>query len=341
MKSHRWRPRRDAGAWDRPTARLTPAATPSEHWRPVPPRASRTRPERRSPIGKGSGRGDVPRSCSTVNTAGSSTSASGLPPVAATMWLATISSTRAPALAVSSSWASWVDRPASVIRRIPSKRRGASGVSRVVRTDATRSLWRRRPTNDNAIADSSSTHCASSMTTSTGCERAASSARLKTERPTRNGSSASCSVLPSTASSVARCGSGRASTQSRRWRASWCTAAYPNVISDSTPTMRTTRKSDATSTRVVDQRRFADARRAGEQDGGGDATLGVTENLIDDGPFDGAADEEVARMHRLRGIVHARHDTVTSAQLVRSQSSLRRVASTATIDHEGCESAMA
>ena len=44
--------------------------------------------------------------------------------------------------------------------------------------------------------------------------------------------------------------------------------------------------------RVVDQRRFADAGRAGEQDGSGDATLGVTEELIDDRPFDAAADEE-------------------------------------------------
>ena len=52
--------------------------------------------------------------------------------------------------------------------------------------------------------------------------------------------------------------------------------------------------------RVVDQRRFADARGAGEQDGGGDPTLGVTQELIDDDPFDGAADEHLARLRSRR-----------------------------------------
>jgi hypothetical protein len=68
--------------------------------------------------------------------------------------------------------------------------------------------------------------------------------------------------------------------------------------------------------RVVDERRFADARGAREQDSAGDATRRVTEELIDDGPFGGAADEEVARVRRSRGVVH-RHDTATSAQLDR------------------------
>ena len=155
---------------------------------------------------------------------------------------------RSPRAAASSSWASGADSPLRSIRRMPSKRTRSSGVSRMVTSDATRSAPSRRPTNDSAIADSSSSHCASSTRTSTGCSRAASATRLRTARPTRNGSRASCCALPSTASSAPRCGSGSRSTRSRSGSASWCTAAYPKAISDSTPTMRMTRKSDATST---------------------------------------------------------------------------------------------
>ena len=114
----------------------------------------------------------------------------------------------------------------------------------MVTSDATRSAPSRRPTNDSATADSSSSHCASSTTTRTGCARAASATRLRTARPTRNGSRASYCALPSTPSSAPRCGSGSPSTQSRSSSTSWCTAAYPKTISDSTPTMRTTRKPD-------------------------------------------------------------------------------------------------
>jgi hypothetical protein len=93
--------------------------------------------------------------------------------------------------------------------------------------------------------------------------------------------------------------------------------------------------------RVVDQRGLPDTRRAGEQGGSRDASLGVMEELIDDSPFDGAADEQVARMGRLCGIARAGHDSATSAEPVCPRSSARRVASTATMDHDGANSAMA
>ena len=59
--------------------------------------------------------------------------------------------------------------------------------------------------------------------------------------------------------------------------------------------------------RVVDQRGFADARRTTEQERAGGATLGVSQERFDHGPFGGAADEEVTRLRRLSGIVHVRH----------------------------------
>ena len=59
----------------------------------------------------------------------------------------------------------------------------------MVTSMATRSARSRRPTNDSAITDSSSSHWASSITMRTGSARAASATRLSTARPTRNGSS--------------------------------------------------------------------------------------------------------------------------------------------------------
>ena len=183
------------------------------------------RADRRSPMGKGSGSGAAPRSCSTVNTAGSSTSASGLPCVASTMRRATVSSTGTAAAEHRRSTASGPGSPARSSRRRPSKRTAGSGISRTATSIATRSARRRRPTNDSAVADSSSSHCASSTTIRTDWSRAASATRLSTARPARNGSSASCCTVPRTASSAARWGSGRWRADSRIGSTSWCTPA--------------------------------------------------------------------------------------------------------------------
>ena len=258
---------------------------------PAPAPRTGRRGARRSATGPGSGA--APRSCSTVNAAGSSTSASGLPSVAATMsagdGLVDRSRRRPRSAAGGPRWRT-VRRGRS--RRMPSNRPRASACSRIVTSDATRSARSRRPTNDSATADSSSSHCASSMTASTGWARAASATRLRTARPTRNGSSASCSDRAEHGVERRRVGVRRAaSTQSRSGSTSWCTPAYPKAISDSTPAMRTTRKSGRDVDRVLDQRRLADAGRADEQERTAGAALGVVEDGVDPGAFGGATDE--------------------------------------------------
>ena len=67
--------------------------------------------------------------------------------------------------------------------------------------------------------------------------------------------------------------------------------------------------------RVVDQRRLADAGRTTEQERTRGATLGVSEERFDRGPFGGPADQEVTCLRRLSGIVHARHYSADGGSL--------------------------
>ena len=298
----------------------TPTAAPSARSRPVLAPAPRTgrRGARRSATGpaaeprRGAARPSTPRAARRAPA--------GCRPVAATMWSATTSSTGPPARAVSSSWASGADSPSSVDPAEAFEAPGASGVSRMVRSEATRSAWRRRPTNDNAIADSSSTHCASSMTTSTGCARAASSTRLRTARPTRNGSSASCCHVAEhgVERDSLRFGERVDAVEEREHELVHAGVPEGHLRLDADDADDTEVGCDVD--RVVDQRRLADARRAGEQKRTGGATLGVTEERVDDGPFGGAADEELPSSdpdltRRHRALLPSRHPTVTAASV--------------------------
>ena len=67
--------------------------------------------------------------------------------------------------------------------------------------------------------------------------------------------------------------------------------------------------------RVVDQRGLADAGRTTEQERTRCATLGVSQERFDRGPFGGPADQEVTRLRRLSGIVHARHYSADGGRL--------------------------
>ena len=68
-------------------------------------------------------------------------------------------------------------------------------------------------------------------------------------RPTRNRSGASPSVSPNAIRNASRCGSGSRSTPPSSGAHSWCSPAYANSISDSTPVARTTLMAAADSTR--------------------------------------------------------------------------------------------
>ena len=264
-----------------------------------------------------------------------------MPPVAATMWLATSSSTRTPARVVSSSWASRAESPSSAIRRRPSKRPGASGCVAhgeqrgdpfaVEAAAHERQRHRRlvidplRVVDDNEYGLCAGCLLGQAQDGETDAERVE---RVVLRLPEHG---LECGSL--------RLGQGVDAVEEMQRQLVHGRVPEGHLRFDADDAHDTEVGCDVD--RVVDQRRFADASGAGKQDGSGDATLGVTQEPIDDGPFAGAADEEVARRRRWCGIVHARHDAAGSAKPDRSHSWRRPVASTATIDTRGAKSAIA
>ena len=95
-----------------------------------------------------------------------------------------------------SSWAAWSGRPE--MRRLgrACRRGSASAVSRTPKSSPTRSASSLRATKPSRSADSSSSHCASSITHSTGRVSAASDSSVSTARPTRNGSAGGPDTSP-------------------------------------------------------------------------------------------------------------------------------------------------
>ena len=133
------------------------------------------------------------------------------------------------------------------------------------------------------------------MTASTGCARAASSARSKdgeadAERVERV-------VLPRCRARrrrrlVAVRGARRCSRASKQRELVDCGVPERHLRLDADDVNDTEAGCDVDS--VVDQRRLADARRTTEQERTGGAPLGVSEEqFVDRGPFGDAADEEV------------------------------------------------
>ena len=77
----------------------------------------------------------------------------------------------------------------------------------------------RRATNASACADARSSHCASSITHSSGWRSAASESRLKVARPTNRRSGTVPALRPNVVVSASRCGPGSRSSQSVQRRA--------------------------------------------------------------------------------------------------------------------------
>jgi hypothetical protein len=120
--------------------------------------------------------------------------------------------------------------------------------SRTANSSAIFSARSRRARNASARADASSNHCASSTTQSNERPSAASDIRPRTASPTRNGSGAGPTLRPNATARASRWGSGRRSVSSMIGEHSCWNAAYGSSISPSTPAVRTTPKSGASST---------------------------------------------------------------------------------------------
>jgi hypothetical protein len=127
--------------------------------------------------------------------------------------------------------------------------RNSSPGTRAANTSPTGSASRRRATKPSVNAEVWSSHCASSTTHNRGRSSAASDNKLSTARPTRNRSGAGPAVRPKTVRSASRCGPGNRSRRSSSGTHNWCRPANASSISDSTPTARSTVRSDAAATR--------------------------------------------------------------------------------------------
>ncbi len=193
-------------------------------------------------------RPNPPASSAGVRPRGSSSSASGLPRVSATIRSRTCSSSGPASTVPSSSCASPSSSPPTASSGRPSRCRSPLG-SRTAKTSPTDSAPRRRATKASACAEAASNHCASSTMQTSGRFSAMSDRRLSTARPTRNRSGASPSRNPNAVPSAPRCGPGRRSRRSRNGAHSCCNPAYASSISDSTPTARAMPHPDACCTR--------------------------------------------------------------------------------------------
>lgn len=185
-----------------------------------------------------------PASCVTVRPRDSSSNASGLPRVSATIRSRTRSSSGPLTTLASSSRASGSSSPGTTSSGSPSKYRAPNGL-RTAKTRPTDSAPRRRATNVSACAVATSSHCASSKMQTSGRSSATADSRLRAARPTRNRSGESPLRKPNAVPSASRCGPGSRSTRSRNGAHSWCNPAYASSISDSTPAARAIAHPDA------------------------------------------------------------------------------------------------
>ena len=177
---------------------------------------------------------------------GSSSSASGLPWVSATIRSRTASSIGPGTTVSSNARASAASSPRSASSGRPASRCPPLG-SRTARMSATDSARSRRATNPIACAVASSSHWKSSATQNSGRSSAVADISPSVARATRKRSGGSPGARPNATLRATRWGSGSASSRSSIGAHSWCSPAYGSSISDSTPAIWTTRNPDARS----------------------------------------------------------------------------------------------
>ena len=190
------------------------------------------------------GNGKAPLSWSATSSVGSSSRASGLPPVSARRRSATSSEGGRPPRCASSRRAAAGSRPAKCSTGSESGRNppAPASPSRPAKTIATRSACSCRAANSNAFADATSSQCASSTTQRTGRSSAASVSTERVATPTRNGSTGApaASSCPNATRSARACGDGSRS-QASAGRRRRCRAANGNGASDAIPVVVRTR----------------------------------------------------------------------------------------------------
>ena len=157
--------------------RVSAGSASSRRRKPCSIRAGTARPTSPNP----------PASCAGLSPRGSSSSASGLPFVSATIRSRTCSSSRNPTAERSSARASWSGKPRTSRSASP---RNCSPGSRAAKISPTGSASSRRAANASTCADARSSHCASSTTHSSGRSSATSDSKVSTASPTRNRSGA-------------------------------------------------------------------------------------------------------------------------------------------------------
>jgi hypothetical protein len=135
------------------------------------------------PICSGSGSSSAPASWAGDSSLATSTSASGFPPVSATIRTATAGLSRPGASDASKSSAAWSSSPPIASSGSPASSGSGSAGSRTANSSTTCSANRRRATKPSTIADSGSSHCTSSITPTSGAAVATSGS--PTQRPGR------------------------------------------------------------------------------------------------------------------------------------------------------------
>ena len=193
-----------------------------------------------------SGSGVDPPSWSGLSPVGSSSRASGLPPLAAISRPVTSGAT--PGRWSRSSRAAAGSSPRSCRSGMPSGRNGVEASSRAENTRSTRSAPSRRAQNTSASAVAESSQCASSTTHSTVFSSAAVVSRDNVATATRKGSTGGPSSSPNTTRRARACGPGSPSRSRFNGSSSRCRAAKASGASTSSPWVRRTVTSPASVT---------------------------------------------------------------------------------------------
>ena len=192
------------------------------------------------------GSGVDPPSWSGLSPVGSSSRASGLPPLAAIS--RSVTSGAAPGRWSRSSRAAAGSSPRSCSSGMPSGRNGVAASSRAENTRSTRSAPSRRAQNTSASAVAESSQCASSTTHSTVFSSAAVVSRDNVATATRKGSTGGPSSSPNTTRRARACGPGSPSRSRFNGSSSRCRAAKASGASTSSPWVRRTVTSPASVT---------------------------------------------------------------------------------------------
>ena len=203
--------------------------------------------------GRASGSGSVPASWPAVSPRGSSSNASGLPPVCSTSCSRTAAATGRPAPS-SRDAAAARSSPPSVTDGNPVPSSPPRSAVLVPARIAIPSAPSRLATNKSASADAASSQCASSIRHNSGPSSAAAASNDRQPANTRNRSLPPSSDRPSARPSARPCGAGISGSRSRIGPSSWCRAAYGSSDSDATPR--------AARTRIPSARARASANRA-------------------------------------------------------------------------------